>query len=705
MLALPIALLVLQAQTFAVLPHPGPGVDAPARMDALCHNGAPASTTALLARESSLSLRAPRRGEVPTVWFELACVRMRLERAHVAPREGAAMPLGYLWSDGALAALLRGMDAKPDLPGAAALMSLIASTDVQPFQSADVARATVAATRSGVNDREALRGCSEFALRIDENPAVRECGQRGLGLGTDSTWHLIRLARESFRRADTTAGIQYFLAAAGAAHTPDARDEIAWHLQWFLWPDELLEWRTVPDTSSAAWIGTRLRVRDIRDGQRPGARLSEHFGRLEYVLEHFPQRVPAVSRDSLLSGTPQLLSNRAQPMSAAGMAIARVINDNQGKAGKIFPAARRFKRWQIDFDDRGVVWMRLGKPERVMQWGYGFARELWIYHIDGQIYLLNFSDEDYNGNVEATMLSNIPVDPFFCGIDKIICAASSGAGRPNPETLAYIGELNQRSITMGTLRDDNSPRDALLPLTAQVRRVWDPVSGDPLSLVTYSLSASDLASATTATGAAELGLRIRQWNHDASDVRDSAFTRVVPLRDLLDGDPHVSGLVVMPPPADVREWSIVATLPGGMRGRVLQPEGHPLPDTPIAISDLVLGAPSNGLFWDAGGRRVAVNAVGAFRHTAPVTVYFQVGSQRAIDSVNVSIGLVRQLPARPDAAVLEVSFAGALVAGMTEFERSLDVTSLAPGRYQVRVAVRDANGREILHQVITMVLQ
>src|ERR1019366_1844040 len=136
-------------------------------------------------------------------------------------------------------------------------------------------------TAGGVS-RGALRACGELALRINDEATAQRCAMLGLAKGIDSTWHLIRLAQLSFRHADTTSGVKYFLSAMSAAHDSIAHDEVNWHLQWFLSPGERTALAAQADSSRSRFVRDRLAERDVKDGRRPGARIAEHFARLEY---------------------------------------------------------------------------------------------------------------------------------------------------------------------------------------------------------------------------------------------------------------------------------------------------------------------------------------------------------------------------------------------------------------------------------------
>ena len=180
---------------------------------------------------------------------------------------------------------------------AAEVLAVLVLDDLWP--DATAVAGMFKAYAAGVTAPGVLRACTEFSLRSNDIKTARSCAMQALARGADSTWHLLRLTRIAFREADTVGGSKQFFAAIAAAHDTAARAEAEWHLQWFLEPKELPLPAQLPDTARARWTRDLLVRRDVRDGQPIGARLAEHFSRLEYVLAHFRLHVPVTIRKQL----------------------------------------------------------------------------------------------------------------------------------------------------------------------------------------------------------------------------------------------------------------------------------------------------------------------------------------------------------------------------------------------------------------------
>src|SRR5690606_7963044 len=259
-------------------------------------------------------------------------------------------------------------------------------------------------------------------------------------------------------------------------------------LRWFLSPAEDSTWRTLAPGDIAAWLSDRLLVRDIRDGRAPGARVVAHFQRLDYVEQHFRLQVLPVRRARLRTGA------AVPDAPAASFSVYRATPTSK-TAANVF---RAFPRWQTDFDDRGVVWMRFGAPTE--RWYYTaprdpgevqanyLKRETWRYDIDGRSLLLSFESEQGDGSEDATRLVTGVVGDHFCGLDLRRCMqgeralealnwnaynAESPADRRGlaVEEVLELQRQDAEQITQATTTDDNAARPAVhLRLQAQYDR-------------------------------------------------------------------------------------------------------------------------------------------------------------------------------------------------------------------------------------------
>jgi hypothetical protein len=125
-------------------------------------------------------------------------------------------------------------------------------------------------------------------------------------------------------------------------------------------------------------------------------------------------------------------------------------------------------------------------------------------------------------------------------------------------------------------------------------------------------------------------------------------------------------------------------------GRAWADRLAPLPTGALAMSDLVVGAESQGLTWaTTGGTAVPLGPLGAFDRKEPVAIYWQVRSPAARDAVRISLALYRVGPRDTERPLLEQVFDAQLHAGLNELQRDIGLAELDGGTYRLEVTVRD----------------
>lgn len=677
---------------------------------------APPATRSELFRLEAIA--AGRAGQSPNdaeEWHTLACARAHLDVDGAIGRQSREMPLGTSWQEGAINAELKALTAQPDRRESAELLAVLMSDQPEPKPAAAIRMALARAVTDGVAAPAAVRGCAALSLRLGDLAATNRCVEIGLEGGADSTWQLMMLARLASRTPDTAFVSTLFDGALGSAHDAAAWSEVGWQVRWFLEPDEWGEWQGLDDQRRAGWVRDRLAARDIRDGKRAGARLVEHFHRLDYAEEHFRLSIPRDQRGRLLVA--------ASPDNRMGY-------DWVAKSGKpgIIPAApwRFFKRFDYHLDDRGAVWLRWGPPLRRIPWtgsdvnlcgpgeqraapaGMEYAqdvrvqcgsivntREAWVYEIDNARLFLNFESEQFDGTQSASRLVGGVLGLYMCEIDNYRCVlanrSSSGVLPPiSLEQVSTLRQVDQENITEATTKDDNSVRVAHhIATVATLSRVWDPASGATLAVVPYALRLGDLEidpDSNTAT----IDLAVRQWNPVITAWQATELTRQLRIPSSRDKDAFVTGFLVVPSTEGVSAWSLVAGQGTDRLGRSFADRIPPLATGPLAISDVVLGTASQGQRWQTtGGRTVPLGPLGAYDRKQPVAVYWQTDSERGRVKVRTTIRLLRTDRKGVPSVALEVATEGELNSGFTEYQREVGVAQLDAGSYRLEVELTD----------------
>jgi hypothetical protein len=360
------------------------------------------------------------------------------------------------------------------------------------------------------------------------------------------------------------------------------------------------------------------------------------------------------------------------------------------------------------------VYLRFGEPTRSQyakvadtSWN---VREAWLYDLaDGDL-LLQFEGEVFDNTPQATRLVAGVLGNYLCDMDEsrcamvrrlscfppptgMFCSAIDADYSPlRREEVAQVQQADQALIETATTRDDNAPRTAhAIRTVAHFSRVWDPKSGTSLAVIPYSFRLGDVkrdndSSEVTAT----LLLALRQWSAATGNWTSTDFTRRLRFRGRLRDDSHLTGYTVVPSTPDVTAWSLFAAQGTERGGRAWGDRMAPLAGGPLAMSDLVLGAESQGQTWTTtGGTQVPLGPLGAFDKDQPVSLYWQLRSAIARDPVRITVAIFRVGARDTERPVLEVGFDGRLNAGLTEWQRDIGVAQLDGGTYRLEVTVRD----------------
>jgi hypothetical protein len=503
--------------------------------------------------------------------------------------------------------------------------------------------------------------------------------------------------------------------AVEAARDSSDWAEIEWHLTWFLNPDEMTAWGQIGAGDRAGWVRDRFASRDIRDGKPRGSRLMEHFRRLEVADSQFRRAVPrsewvrfdnaATPESGLMSGW---MIKYWEPGLAAAEPFRVVQNPHRG------------------YDDRAAVWMRFGQPEARIHWTgtdraamYGdptmpeeeierqllqlprhFAsntREVWQYRIDGQQLLLHFEAENFDGTTGAGRLVVGVLGHYLCDVDTYRCALTQQASTPGstilvtPEKVATLRQDDRDAAIQATTRDDNSIRtEQSLHVVAELHRVRDPRTREPLALVPYAIRTTDLV---RHSDSADVAITLRQWDPSKDELREVQQRRRLTLGRVGRRD-YVTGSLVVPSTLGVTAWGLTAEQHTSHRGRAWN-DGRPtLAAGDPFISDLVLGARNQGQAWrTSSGEEVWLAPLGAFDRTQPIEMYWQLDHQGASLTAVTTIALYRTGLPDGEAKALEITERMTFDARLHEVIRSLDVGRLDRGSYRLELVVGLDDGR------------
>jgi hypothetical protein len=699
LLALVLMVQQLPAQHFPPIDHPGADPLLATNLRAACPSKIATDRVALFKLEQQQD-EAKVLEKNPDAWFRLGCTRALLYGVGALSHEGTLMIAGDSWAHGALKALAQALAIRPNDRKAADLLATLAMDDEEPRDLEATAIALDRAVSLGVGSNATLRGCADLGLRAHHPEITRRCATRALAEGKDSTWHSLLMARLNFRDADSVEGSRAFVRAAAAVRDTVAALDVAWHLQWFLSPDEQKEWITLADSARGGWMRDHLTQRDVRDGQPAGARLAEHFKRLEYVENAFRLRVPRMLHTAMLSTPSSGILPPGPPATKDGFA-AKSMRANADVSILLNNSFRDYMRWQVEWDDRGVIWMRFGEP-RLRAVEPVTDDEIWRYDIDGHELLLTFAPEDFDGSAGATRLITGHISDTYCGIDVWRCQLAM-SGRISPEVAFEVKQQDREYISGGTTNDDNSIRTAdVIEVISRLHRLWDPVSGAPIALLTYAVKAGDIAiTQDSAARTARVEFDFRRWDAAGNRWQDTTFIRRFPVSG--KDARRLTGFIVTPSLPSVSSWSLVATQGDTRRGRAWDLTTGPLDQGPLVLSDLVLGQDGQGIVWANHNEQVPLAPLNAVDRAQPVSLYYQIRSTEARSGMRTTVALYRvEQGVAHDTAALQVGFDQVVQPGVNEVAPTLDVSRLEKGNYRLEVRVTDSGGVVLTRRAVDL---
>ncbi|MBL0179762.1 MAG: GWxTD domain-containing protein [Gemmatimonadetes bacterium] len=507
--------------------------------------------------ESLLRRTVEEKPDWAVAWYGLGVARFELARLKVLAREGPRQVAGLSWVAGGTAALVRALELDPTMIGAGEALARA------PMPREGISR---------VNDRLAIlrrvRGSLTMtpASRLALGQLEREAGNadtaavllgEAMAAGADSGVAMLEMSRALHKAGRPVEGRGLLFAGAERTTTAESKRRYREELSWVATPQEMASWDSTAAPQRKAWLENFWGGRDVREGRAEGERLIEHYVRMDYASKNFKITIPQVGRQKTRSVAlatdvdwiPSKLveSSDAPPPTAAQLdAEADLASDNtySGLVGVKVPF-RVFSVTQDLIDDRGMVWIRHGKPDLKTVTVGGTAGEAWLYRRLGEPALvLFFAEADFDGSTGASVLVPTPAGGLpeainqLCGGGMGMCdglqgnAVSAGRGsmvngaprqvsasevRASPDQVR-----NQRNAGIAQIKravtSDAFPRTFEAPLDpiAQIYGLDRAAGGAPRLVVAFALPGEKLSFTTPpeAGGRAIYPVRVRLLSID-----------------------------------------------------------------------------------------------------------------------------------------------------------------------------------------------
>ncbi len=683
----------------------------------------------------------------PLAWYGLGRIRLQLARDSVLARGGAAMLPGTSYVTGAGSAFLEALRLDSSFAAAANALAFLPKI----HDAGLTLKSRVSALRRA---RALLTPAALFAAATAErNAGHRDSAiaieRRVLASGeVDSGMVSLALAQDLYATGDPQDGYPILIKGAATA-TESAKAAYRRAIAWVAFPAELAAYDTVPAERRSGWIAGFWAKRDVAAGLKPGARLIEHYKRLEYALKAYPLSLPQTGRQKFHSALPSLDFQDEADADRLAQRYAECFPELSQLLGiaETIGHASPFDYYtpkQDLVDDRGAVWIRQGPPDKIATSIEGDAVEVWRYdRPNGPLYL-QFRASDFQGAPGAstlvpTILTASPaIRNQVCGIMLSLC---SGSVRVTPASTDTIDIDSYKPPACPT--EPFQGRDAQLALLAtglekEVRADGGRVG---LSAVVRARDAGRAAidSATrtdydtrTFTHAVHPAVEIYGLARATDHQPELVVAFAVPGKELSwTQPPAAAGRVVYPVDILVsaartsdglragldtlREFATAAPLTGdefltGSEAFPVAPGSYTASVTltqsdgrgavaaldhlaarattsTLAASDLVLGPPDSHIFWNSGTMQVPLNPLNTFPAGGTAEVYVQLSGLTVGTSYQLRFEFYQD-NAKPGAKPrLTVSTSEPAGANWVEIQRTLGLRNLNPGRYRLRLKV------------------
>lgn len=678
-------------------------------------------------------LIADRTPDQPTSWYTLAIADLVASRAGVIAGTGPLQLPGMTHEAAAGRALIRALELDNGFIAAAEALALVP----RPREGPDELRRQLPVLRP-------YRGELPAVAQLSVARKEREAGSLPEALAwldAIATSELVPAGVVAMERGrvlylmdlpDQASSAYY----AGATDTSDlVQRGYRADLALVAGPEELADWDSTPAALRRDWLRVFWGSRDVMEGWPVGTRLQEHHSRLELAWRDYRLTLPATGQHKVLSiarHTDFFAEELLQKMfteDAPGDEKAADYDRLRGEkyligSGGMLRAFSASIEW---LDDRGLVLIRHGEPDKSARTVGGESLVLWLYHRAKGPLLLTFRETDFDGQVGASVLTPTAMgaDPLqrqqLCHLDVQLCPfdadprsqflvssqRSGGVGSRQPTELQRFGTgvVLQKSrrdglaaINTATTTDANTRRfDQPLGTRAGFHGVHKSGSAEPVVLVPFAIPGDRLTGEQISPGDPRFGYRI-QFVVEAVRERDGLNRRLDTIRAFaasheLGGGEYLTGLLELPLPPGHYAVSLVTTDARGA-GEVVAFSRFEAPDaSKTSLGDLVLGTRSSGVRWNSGERAVALNPLNTFSRDGDAELFTQlfnvtVGTQLVTRIEVWSADTTSQAPS------LRIEFAGQGAGRVTAITQTLGLSRLEPGRYRLRLVVAVA-GREL----------
>lgn len=629
------------------------------------------------------------RPEWPYAWYGLGLAELAAGEHSAMAIENLRQMLGKDYLSKAARAFARAAEADPSF--ASAVVDLANTALAQRIRPRlDVALSAVrlaAASPAGRHPEiQLVRGRVE--REAGEADSALAAFRAYLAAAADSGIGLLEIARTSYLARRPAQGWSAYFNGVRHATSPDAVALYRFDLSWIADSAELAAFDAVSGTGErAAWLDAFWSKRDAAEAWDVGERLAEHYRRWFKARHDF-----------------------------------RLVSRHRH-----YDITERYRSPQAEFDDRGVIYLRHGEPDRRARFVNPNVEpnESWLYKRVGGDLVFHFvaRDDASDYKVVESLIDVLgfgrsvrapsAIDPQLADLyasrhdfGPVYTRVAASHRAPGRE-LAEERERGRRSIAYGTTRDSYARRfDLPMDVVASEFVVGADTGGDGQMLhVVFAVPAARLSAAPAeAAGGLRYPLQFRLIVADSSGrvVARLDTVRVFSARQPLRYPDYLTGRLALPVPAGRYAYRLlVATMDGGAGDLV---SGDARVDTlaarRFAVSDLVVGRAGSGLVWFApSGDTVPLNPLQRFPEGSAVNLYFEIYGLASGAPYHTVVRLERE-GGRSLFSAIGRLFGGGRSPVLLEFDapaggpvtreqRGIDLRDVSKGRYRLSVTISD----------------
>ncbi|MEE8250809.1 MAG: GWxTD domain-containing protein, partial [Gemmatimonadales bacterium] len=500
---------------------------------------------------------------------------------------------------------------------------------------------------------------------------------RYLNVGGDSALGVLELARTEYLLGRPREAGDHYYRAAAMADSGQAVAEFRSDVRWIATPQELEQFDSLRAGEREVWLRDFWGRRDVADVRRPGERLAEHFRRYFYAREKFRR----VSRH------------------------------------RTFDIEERYQSDQDELDDRGVIYIRHGDPDRVVDlltnasWQYLDPERPLIFH-----FMVRRGAGDYR-LVESLFgfqaaVGNTLINPGLAAsrshMHSVYRRLTNAGSASIANYLATERALGREAIEVGTTTDGYRVRfeEMIHPLVrpfvfARERQNFADI------IVLFAVPGSELVPMIRDDSAAIYPLEIRVAA-SLADQRlvgfvDTSRTFIAP-RVLGDGE-YLTGLVRVPVESGTYELRGVFRDLNGGGGATFRQDSVRVPTFELGrlgASDLIIGLEDAGLSWESVGDTIWLNPTDRYPRHSELKLYYEVYGLPRGETYTATLEVKKEggggifgffgrlFGGGGDRISLE--FEGVADGPVTRVHNSVDLGDVGRGSYKVTLKLEFADG-------------